>query len=92
MWITVPLTDEPRESRSHQSQDTETKASAFGLGTDTIYFFPIKEYCLPKKVFCVFCDTKVKVIMNTEKVRILHRERNNWGPKYAGRPQAFHMK
>lgn len=96
MQITVPLTDEQKEGRepaksgSHQSQDTEAKASVFGLRTDLVYFFPTKEYCL-QEVYSIFCDTKVKVIMNTEKVRILHRKRHNQAPKRAGRLQAFHM-
>lgn len=28
-----------KKAGSHQSQDTEAKASAFGLRTDPIYFF-----------------------------------------------------
>lgn len=63
---------------SHQSQDTKTKAS--GLRIEPIYFFPITEYCL-QEVYSILCDTEVNVIMNTEQVWILHRERHNWRPR-----------
>lgn len=35
-----------KQAGSHQTQDTEAKTCAFGLGTDPIYFFPINGHWL----------------------------------------------